>query len=68
MLMKTRKMYQKNPLIGYLNINSVRTKILSLNEILHKAPIDILCIDESKLDETFPRCSVYDRKLPIRPF
>ena len=53
-LMKTRKTYKKNPIIGYLNINSLRTKILSLKEILQKAPIDILCIDETKLNETFP--------------
>ena len=54
MLMKTRKTYEKNPIIGYLNINSLRTKILSLKEILHKAPINIICIDETKLDEAFP--------------
>ena len=40
-LMKTRKTYEKNPIIGYQNLNSLRTKILSLKEILHKAPIDI---------------------------
>ena len=51
--MKTRKKDLKNPKIGYLNINSLRNKILSLKEILHKALIDILCIDETKLDETF---------------
>ena len=54
MLIKTRKTYEKNPIIEYLNINSLRTKILSLKEILHKAPIDILCIDETKLYENFP--------------
>ena len=51
MVRKTRKTYEKNLIIGYLNINSLRTKILNLKEILHKAPIDILCIDETKLDE-----------------
>ena len=46
---------KKNPITGYLNINSLRTKILkNLKDILNKAPIDILCIDETKLDETFP--------------
>ena len=54
MLMKTRKMYEKIPIIGFLNINSLRSKVLSLKETLHKAPIDMLCIDETKLDETFP--------------
>ena len=51
MVRKTRKTYEKNLIIGYLNINSLRTKILNLKEILHKAPIDILCIDETKLNE-----------------
>ena len=52
--MKTRNMYEKKyPIIGYVNINFLRTKILNLKEILHKAPIDILCIDKNKLDETF---------------
>ena len=54
MPMETRKTYDKNPIIEYLNINSLRTKILSLKETLHKTPIDILCIDKTKLDETFP--------------
>ena len=54
MVMKTRKTYEKNPIIEYLNINSLRTKILNLKEILHKAPIDILFIYKTKLDETFP--------------
>ena len=40
--------------MGYLNINSLRKKIISLREILLKAPIDILCIDETKLDDSFP--------------
>ena len=39
MLMKARKTYEKNPIIEYLNINSLRTKIVSLKEILHIAPI-----------------------------
>ena len=54
MVMKTRKTCEKNPMIGYPNINFLRTKILNLKEILHKPPINILCIDETKLDETFP--------------
>ena len=54
MVIKTRKTYERNPIIGYLNINSLRTKILNLKDIFHKAPIDILCIDETKFDQTFP--------------
>ena len=28
--------------------------IITLREVVEKAPIDILCIDETKLDDTFP--------------
>ena len=41
-------------MIGYININSLREKIVSLREVLSKAPIDILCVDETKLDASFP--------------
>ena len=60
--MKTRKMYKQSPIIGYLNINSLRSKILNLKVILHKAPINILCIDEIRLDETFSlqKTAVYE--------
>ena len=37
-----------------MNINSTRNKIISLRELVNKAPIDILCIDETKIDESFP--------------
>ena len=66
--MKTRKTYEKNPIIGYLNINSLRTKFLSLKEILHKALIDILCIDETKLDETFPDGQLMIENYQFPPF
>ena len=53
-LINLRKAYQNNPLIGYININPLREKIVSLREILSKAPIDILYVDETKLDASFP--------------
>ena len=37
-----------------MNINSVMNKFSCLCEILKKAPIDILCIDGTKLDSSFP--------------
>ena len=39
-LINLRKAYQNNPLIGNININSLREKIISLREVL-KALIDI---------------------------
>ena len=53
-LVKIRKSHHENPFVGYLNINSLRNKIISLREILVKAPIDILCTGETKLDDSFP--------------
>ena len=52
-LIEVRKKYPKNPLIGYLNINSIRNKIVYLKVLLEKAPFDNLCIDETKLDSSF---------------
>ena len=52
-LINLRKAYQNNPLIGNIDINSLREKIKSLREVLSKAPIDI-CVDETKVDASFP--------------
>ena len=41
-------------MIGYLNINTLRDKIISFRDITQKSPIDILCIDKTKLDKSFP--------------
>ena len=40
--------------MGYLNINSLRNKLIDLREIMTKAPLDIVCIDETQLAESFP--------------
>ena len=58
---------KKDPMTGYLNINFFRTKILNLKEI-YKVPINIFCIDETKLDGAFPGAQFYDRKLAISNF
>ena len=52
-LLKVKEAYPNNPLIGHININSIRNKFLTLCEILKKAPIDILCIIETKSDRSF---------------
>ena len=49
-----RNAYTCNPMIGYLNVDSLRDKIISFRDITHKFPIDILCVDKTKLDESFP--------------
>ena len=43
-----------NHIIGYLNINSLRNKINDLRKVFKNVQIDILCIDETKLDDSFP--------------
>ena len=43
-----------NPLIAYLNINSLRNEVADLEEILKDLPVDCLVISETTLDETFP--------------
>ena len=53
-LQKLRNPYRSNPLIGYLNINFLQHKIDSLREILKKSSLEIICVDETKLDEGFP--------------
>ena len=41
-------------MIAYLNINSLREKIVSIREVSIKAKLDVLCVDETKLDASFP--------------
>ena len=53
-LVKMREVYHKSLILGYLKINSLRNKIVNLSDVVTKVPIDILCIDEAKLDDSFP--------------
>ena len=41
-----RKRFPYNSLIGYINVNSLKGKVIPLREVLSKAPIDVLCVDE----------------------
>ena len=43
----------KNPIIGYLNINSIRNKFEDLQLILQNK-IDFLVVAETKIDDSFP--------------
>ena len=54
LLQKDRRQYLNNPLIGYLNINSVRSKIADLQIFIQNIPLDYLVFSETKLDESFP--------------
>ena len=48
-LINLGKLDSNNPIIGYLSINSRRSKITQLKEVCRKAPTD-----ETKLDASFP--------------
>ena len=55
-------------MIGYLNINSFRNKIHSLCELVLLAPLDIFCIDETKLDDSFPNLQFHIENYQFPPF
>ena len=43
----------KNIIIGHLNVNSLRNKIIAVEELM-RDKVDICLFSETKLDETFP--------------
>ena len=49
-----RKRFPYNSLIGYIIVNSLKEKVIPFREVLSKAPIDVLCVDENKLDSSVP--------------
>ena len=65
---KMREVYSKNPALGYLNTNSLRNKIVSLRSVFAKARIDILCIDETKSDDSFPDSQFLIENYQLPPF
>ena len=48
-----RVTYPNNPLVGFLNINSLRNKIIDLRNIAEKCLPDVLLIEETKLSAEF---------------
>ena len=55
-------------MIGYLNINHFENKVINFREICHQAPIDIICIDETKLDSSYPDSQFYIDGYQFPPF
>ena len=47
-LSKNRLKYSANSLIGYLNINSLRNKIIDVREVIGKLLLDYFVISETK--------------------
>ena len=63
-LIRLRNKYTNNPVITYLNINSLRNKIYDLREIMQKALPDIPVMAETKLNNDFPTQNFIVEKLP----
>ena len=53
-LRELRKECAKNPIIGYLNINSRRNKIVDLKQVPYESELDIIAVSETKLSDEFP--------------
>ena len=49
-----KKQHSNHPFFAYLNINSLRNKIVDLKQVLTKVDLEILVIAETKLNESFP--------------
>ena len=65
---KVRNTYPNNPIIGYLNTNTLQNKIISLREIIAKAPLDVFCVDETNLDDSFPNSQFILENFQFPPF
>ena len=63
---ENRLKYVNNPLIGYLNINSLRNKIVDLREIILELPLDYLVLSETKIDQSFPTVQFYIKGYVVR--
>ena len=64
-LKKDRLNYPRNPLIGYLNINSIRSNISDITEILGKLQLYYFVSSETTIDESFPstQLNIYDYEI-----
>ena len=67
-LLNLRKLYSNNPIIGHLNIISLRNEITQLREVCWKAPIDVLCVDETKLGVSFSGAQFHIEGYQYPPF
>ena len=52
-MVNLRKTFSKNPILSYLNINSLEREFDKLQEFCFKTGVDIFCIDETKIDPSY---------------
>ena len=53
-LKKLKSSNLNNPIFVYLNINSLRYKIVDLRQILSSTELEVVAVSETKLNEEFP--------------
>ena len=58
-MLKLRLKHPNNPFISFLNINSLRNKIIDLREIIKQISPDYFVIAETKLNYEFPSAQFY---------
>ena len=63
---ENRLKYVNNLLIGYLNIFSLRNKIVDLSEIILELSLDYLVLSETKIDQSFPTAQLYIKGYEVR--
>ena len=56
----------RNPLIGYLNTNSLWNKIVDAWEVFGQLQLDYFVLSEIKLDDSFPSARFYIENFEIR--
>ena len=64
---ENRLKYVNNPMIGYLNMNSLTNKIVDLKEIILESSLDYLVLSEIKIDQSFPTVQFYIKGYEVRP-
>ena len=65
-LRENRLKYVNNPLIGYLNINGLRNKIVDLKKIILELSLDYLVLSETKINQSFPTAQFYIKGYEVR--
>ena len=65
-LRKLRLKYPRNPPIGYLNINSLRNKIIDVREMIGRLQLDCFVIGETNLDSRFRSAQFHIEDYEIR--
>ena len=53
-------------MIGYLNINSLRNKIVDFREIISELSLDYLVLSKTKIDQSFSAAHFYIKGYDVR--